>query len=82
MSSNKKINPLINVGFKNAIAKDKVVAVVSADAAPVKRLKDMAKRENRLVDATNGRRTNTVIITVSNHIILSSVQPETIARRF
>lgn len=82
MSSNKKINSLINVGFKNAIAKDKVVAVVSADAAPVKRLKDIAKRENRLVDATNGRRTNTVIITVSNHVILSSAQPETIARRF
>jgi len=82
MSSNEKINSLINVGFKNSVAKDKVVAVVSADAAPVKRLKDIAKRENRLVDATNGRRTNTVIITVSNHVILSSAQPETIARRF
>lgn len=82
MSSNKKIKSLINIGFKNAVAKDKVVAIVSADAAPIKRLKDTAKKENRLIDATNGRRTNTVIITASNHVILSSAQPETITQRF
>ncbi len=82
MSSSKKTKPLISVGFKNAVAADKIVAVVSADAAPIKKLRKIAKKENRLVDATNGRRTNSVIITVSNHVILSSAQPETITQRF
>ena len=82
MSNNKKTQTLINIGFNNAIAKDKIVAIVSADAAPIKRLKDIAKKENRLIDATNGRCTNAVIITASNHVVLSSVQPETIEQRF
>ncbi len=81
MSSSKKIKSLISVGFKNAVAADKIVAVVSADAAPIKKLRSIAKEENRLIDATNGRRTNSVIITVSNHVILSSAQPETITQR-
>lgn len=79
--SSKKQSPLVNIGFKNAVAKDKIVAIVSADAAPIKRLKDIAREQNRLIDATNGRRTNTVIITASNHVILSSAQPETITQR-
>jgi extracellular matrix regulatory protein A len=82
MSSKKTTSPLVSVGFKNSVAADKVVAVVSADAAPIKRLKDTAKKENRLIDATNGRRTSSVLITVSNHVILSSAQPETIMQRF
>lgn len=82
MSNSKNLKSLLNIGFKNAVAKDKIVAIVSADAAPIKRLKDMAKKENRLIDATNGRRTNSVIITVSNHVVLSSAQPETITGRF
>ncbi|MBN1405521.1 MAG: DUF370 domain-containing protein [Candidatus Omnitrophica bacterium] len=81
MSSEKK-SPLVNIGFNNAVAKDKIVAVVSANAAPAKRMKLVAQKENRLIDATNGRRTNAVIVTASNHIILSSMQPQTISQRF
>ena len=82
MSNSKKIKMLIKVGFNNVVAADKIVAIVSAEAAPIKRLKDVAKKENRLVDATNGRRTHSVIITTSNHVVLSSAQPETITQRF
>lgn len=82
MSNKKNTKPMLNIGFNNSVAASKVVAVISASAAPVKRLKDIAKKENRLIDATNGRRTNSVIITESNHIILCSAQPETITQRF
>ena len=82
MLSKKKLNALINIGFKNAVAKNKIVAIISANAAPAKRLKNTAKKENRLIDATNGRKTNTVIVTESNHVILSSAQPETVTQRF
>ena len=82
MSSKNTKSTLINVGFKNAVAADKVVAVVAANAAPAKRLRQQAKKENKLIDATGGRRTNSVLITQSNHVILSSAQPETILQRF
>lgn len=72
---------LVNIGYNNVVVFNRIVAVVSADAAPVKRLKDEARRQNKLVDATNGRRTRAVIITDSEHVILSSIQPETIAQR-
>ncbi len=73
---------LINIGFGNSVVSHRVVAIISPNAAPVKRLRDEARQENRLVDATQGRRTRSVIITDSNHVILSSVQCETIAQRF
>ena len=82
MSNKAKSKTLIDVGFKNTIAADKIVAIVSADAAPIRRLKSIAKKENRLIDATNGRRTNSDIITTSNHVVLSSARPETITQRF
>jgi len=82
MSNKTKTGTLLNIGFNNTVPKDKVVAIVSAEAAPIKRLKDIAKKENRLIDATNGRRTRAVIITTCNHVILSSAQPETITQRF
>ena len=72
---------LINIGFNNVVLFNKIVAVVSADAAPIKRLKEEARRQNKLIDATNGRRTRAVIITDSDHVILSSVQPETVTQR-
>ena len=72
---------LINVGFDNAVAAERVVAVVSADPSPVKRLREAADRRQKLVDATNGRRTRTVIVTDSDHVVLSSLQPATIAER-
>lgn len=81
MSNRKKAESFINIGFKNILAKNKIVAIVAANAAPIKRLKDAAEKDNRLVDATNGRRTRTVIITDSNHVVLSSAQPETITQR-
>lgn len=82
MSSEKRSNKLIRLGFDNVVVKDKVVAVVAPDAAPIKRLKDEARRNNKLIDATSGRRTRAVIITESDHVILASVQPETIVQRF
>ena len=72
---------LVNLGFNNVVVADRIVAVVSAGAAPIRRLKEAARRTDRLIDATNGRRTRTVVITDSNHIILSSAQPETITER-
>jgi len=72
---------LLNVGFDNAVAAGRIVAVVSADPSPIKRLREAADRRQKLVDATNGRRTRTVIITDSDHVVLSSLQPETIVQR-
>lgn len=82
MSSEKGSSKLIKLGFDNVVVKDKIVAVVASDAAPIKRLKDEARRMNKLIDATSGRRTRAVIITESDHVILASVQPETIVQRF
>ena len=72
---------VINIGFNNVVLRDRVVAVVAPEAAPVKRMREEARRNRKLIDATNGRRTRAVIITDSDHVILSSAQPETIAQR-
>jgi extracellular matrix regulatory protein A len=73
---------LLNIGFGNAVAADRVVAIVSPNSAPMKRLKDEAKQEKRLVDVTHGRRTRSIIVMDSNHIILSAIQAETVSQRF
>ncbi|MGN8630504.1 DUF370 domain-containing protein [Blautia sp. HCP3S3_G3] len=73
---------LINIGFGNVVNSDKIVAVVSPDAAPVKRMVQSVKGSNSLVDATQGRKTKAVIVMSDDHLILSALQPETIARRF
>jgi regulator of extracellular matrix RemA (YlzA/DUF370 family) len=73
---------LVNVGFGNSVVSRRVVAIVSPNAAPIKRLRDEAREERRLIDATQGRKTRSVIITDSNHVILSAIQSETIALRF
>lgn len=72
---------VLNVGFDNSVAAERIVAVVAADTSPIKRLREAAGRHQKLVDATNGRRTRTVIITDSDHVVLSSLQPETVAQR-
>lgn len=65
---------LINIGFGNVVNSDKVVAVVSPDAAPIKRLVQRAKEAGSIIDATQGRRTKAVIITEEDHIVLSALQ--------
>ena len=77
------MNPkLVNVGFGNSVVSQRVLAIISPNAAPIKRLRDEAREEKRLIDATQGRRTRSIIITDSNHVILSAVQTETLAQRF
>jgi len=73
---------LLNVGFGSTVVADRVVAIVSPNSAPMKRLKDEAKTEKRLVDATHGRKTRAIIIMNSNHVVLSAIQAETISQRF
>ena len=72
---------LLNIGFGNIVSADRIVAIINPDAAPIKRMIQEAKENRTAVDATCGRRTRAVIITDSNHIILSAVQPETIGAR-
>ena len=71
----------INVGFGNMVAADRIVTIVTPDSAPVKRLMQDAKDSGRVIDVSCGRRTRSVIITDSEHIILSAIQSETIANR-
>jgi len=72
---------LINIGFGNMINSSRIIAIVSPDSAPIKRIIIEAKESSVLVDATYGRRTRAVIITDSDHVILSPLQPETVANR-
>ena len=72
---------LLNIGFGNVVASERVVAVVTPGSAPVKRLKDHAREIGKLVDATQGRRTRAVIVTDSDHVILSAIAAETITQR-
>ncbi len=73
---------LINIGFGNMVAANRLVAIVSPESAPIKRIIQDAKEQGTLIDATYGRRTRAVLITDSDHVILSAVQPETVANRF
>ncbi len=72
---------LINIGFGNIVAADKVVAMVSPESAPIKRIIQESRDKGMLIDATYGRRTRSVIVTDSDHIILSAIQTETLANR-
>ena len=72
---------LVNIGFGNMVSSSRRVAIVSPESAPIKRTVQEAKDNGRLIDATFGRRTRAVIITDSDHVILSAVQPETVANR-
>ncbi len=72
---------LINIGFGNMVAAGRLVAIVSPESAPIKRIIQDAKERGQLIDATYGRRTRAVLIADSDHVILSAVQPETVANR-
>lgn len=72
---------MMNIGFGNFVNSDRVISILDPDSAPMKRLREEAKQSKKLVNATYGRRTRSVIITDSNHIILSALQPETIINR-
>lgn len=72
---------LLNIGFGNTIVAERVVAIVNPSSAPMKRLREEAKVNSRLIDASQGRRTRSIIITDSNHIILSAIQAETVSQR-
>jgi regulator of extracellular matrix RemA (YlzA/DUF370 family) len=72
---------LVNIGFSNVVAVSRIVAIVTPTSAPMKRLKAEAKQSGKLVDASQGRRTRSIIITDSGHVILSAVQAETLVQR-
>jgi len=73
---------LINIGFGNTVVAGRVIAIVNPKSSPMKKLRDEAKHAGRLIDVTEGRRTRAIVITDSKHVILSSVQPETLTQRF
>ena len=73
---------MISIGYGNFMNAEKVVAVVSNDAAPVKRMIQTAKEQERIIDATHGKKTKSVIVTESDHIVLSALLPETLQSRF
>ena len=72
---------LINIGFGNMVSANRLVAIVSPESAPIKRIIQEAKERGALIDATYGRRTRAVLIMDSDHVLLSAVQPETVANR-
>ena len=72
---------LINIGFGNIVSANRVVAIVSPESAPIKRIIQEARDRGKLIDATYGRRTRAVVVMDSDHVILSAVQPETVAHR-
>ena len=73
---------LLNIGFDNMVVSSRVVAILTPGSAPMKRLKEDARTDKKLLDATQGRKTRAIVITDSNHIILSAMQAKTIAQRF
>jgi len=76
------LNNLVNIGYGNMVMASKVVAVLTPDSAPMRRLKDEARDRKMLVDATQGRKTRSIIITDSDHVILSAIQVDTLMQRF
>ncbi|AEE91619.1 MAG: DUF370 domain-containing protein [Tepidanaerobacter acetatoxydans] len=72
---------LVNIGFGNIVSANRIIAIVSPESAPIKRIIQEARDRGMLIDATYGRRTRAVIITDSDHVVLSAIQPETVAHR-
>lgn len=72
---------LLNIGFGHTVISSRIIAIVSPKSAPIKRLKDEAKRGGKLVDATSGRQTRAVVVTDSGHVVLSAVMPSTLLAR-
>ncbi|MEF2145211.1 MAG: DUF370 domain-containing protein [Desulfovibrionaceae bacterium] len=73
---------LLNIGFGNFIVTSRVVAIVNPASSPMRRLREDARQEGRLIDATQGRKTRSIVVTDSNHVILSAIQAETVGQRF
>lgn len=73
---------LLNIGFGNYVVNSRVVAIVNPASSPMRRLREDAKESQRLVDATQGRKTRSIIVTDSGHVVLSAIQAETISQRF
>ncbi|WP_319472155.1 DUF370 domain-containing protein [uncultured Pseudodesulfovibrio sp.] len=73
---------LLNIGFGNFVVLNRVVSIVNPTSAPMRRLREDARQDGRLIDATQGRKTRAIIVTDSNHVILSAIQAETIGQRF
>ncbi|MBL4903631.1 MAG: DUF370 domain-containing protein [Desulfocapsa sp.] len=72
---------LINIGFGNTVMADRIIAVINSGSSPARKLKELAKDGKMLVDVTEGRRTRSLLIMDSNHVVLSSIQPDTISQR-
>ncbi len=72
---------LLNIGFGNTVMVERIIAVINTGSSPARKLKELAKTEGKLVDVTEGRRTRSILVMDSNHVILSSVQPDTISQR-
>jgi regulator of extracellular matrix RemA (YlzA/DUF370 family) len=73
---------LLNIGGGSLVVTDRIIAIVSPNSSPMKRLREEAREGKRLIDATQGRKTRSIIVTDSNHVILSAIQAETNAQRF
>lgn len=73
---------LLNIGFGSSVVADEVIAILSPNSSPMKRLRDEAKDDKRLIDATYGRKTRSIILMKNNHIILSAMQAETLSQRY
>jgi len=82
MTKLKKKQNLLNVGFGNMVKADRVVVIAAPNSSPMKRLKDEAREVRRLIDVTHGRKTRSLIVMDSNHIVLSAIQTETISQRY
>ena len=72
---------LVNIGFGNIVAANRIISIISPESAPIKRIIQEAREKGMLIDATYGRRTRAVVVTDSGHVVLSSIQPETVANR-
>ncbi len=73
---------IVNIGFGNYVLASRVIGIINPASSPMRRLREDAKSEGRLIDATQGRKTRSILVTDSNHVILSAIQPETISQRF
>jgi len=82
LKTSNKWNVLVNIGFGNVVSASRVIAVIAPGSSPIKRLRDEAGKRGKLIDATQGRKTRSIIITDSDHVILSALQVETITQRF
>lgn len=73
--------PIISIGFNNMVLTGKIVAIINPNSLPIRKLKEEARNRGKLIDATEGKKTRSILITDSDHIILSAIQPETLAQR-